>query len=213
MGRIIWIAFVKEKSQKEFETVNIDHKLAEEINSNLKEVSLNMIIPLWILATLSVIGGIINLPFDFILPKHFMGHYLEETYKNIPFEYFKFNIYLAIGSTIMIIAGLGLGYILYIVNSNRKIPSIFELIYRLLERRYYIDDAYELFYRNIINPLSTYASFADNKIIVSSIVSLGIAFQNFSIQTRKILNGLFYNYYSWIVLGIVVGIMSLIWKR
>ncbi|MCS7165042.1 MAG: NADH-quinone oxidoreductase subunit L [Candidatus Calescibacterium sp.] len=213
MGRIIWVAFVKEKSQKELETVEIDYNIAKEINSNLKEVPPNMIVPLWILAILSTIGGVINLPFDFILPKHFMGHYLEEIYNNIPFQYFKFNIYLAIGSTIMIIAGLAIGYILYIINSNRKIPSIFGLVYRLLDRRYYIDDAYELFYKNIVKPLSTYTSLVDNKVIVSFIVYLAIVFQKISIQTRKLLNGLFYHYYSWITLGIIIGIISLMWKK
>ncbi|MCS7243342.1 MAG: NADH-quinone oxidoreductase subunit L [Candidatus Calescibacterium sp.] len=213
MGRIIWVAFIKEKSQEEIKSVGIDPQISNEINLHVKEVPLNMTVPLWILAFLSTIGGIINLPFDFIIPKHYMGHYIEEVYKTIPFVSIKIDPLLASGSTLMLIIGLILGYFIYVINSKRTIPSIVQGIYKLLEKRYYIDNAYELFYIHIMKPFSTFLSFIDNKIIVRLIIGLAILMTYLSLLTRKVFNGLFYNYYSWILIGIIIGIINLTWKK
>lgn len=207
MGRIIWVAFIKEKSQKEIEQTNLNYQTVKEINSNIKEVPLNMLIPLWILALLSLIGGIINLPFNFILPGHFMKHYLEEVFHTIPFETTHFSTNLALFSTLMIIIGLAIGYFIYILNSNRNIPNIIKGIHKLLEKRYYIDDAYELFYLHIIKPFSNILSFIDNRVIVKSIIYISEQINNISNNTRKIINGVFFNYYTWVIIGLLTSIL------
>lgn len=213
MGRIIWVSFIKEKSEKEIKETGIDYETASKINSNLKEVPPNMTIPLWILAFLSLAGGIINLPFDTgIIPKHFMGHYFEELYL-IKFEHGEFNILMASLSTILILIGFALGYIIYIINSNRKIPMFLESIYKILVNRYYIDDIYDSFYRNIMKPVSTFFSFIDNKIIVKMITKLASETSMISLTLRKILNGLFYNYYIWVILGLIIGILGVFFNK
>ncbi|MEN3015174.1 MAG: NADH-quinone oxidoreductase subunit L [bacterium] len=208
MGRIIWVAFYTDKSKQEIEKTNdLDYETVNTINSNLKEVSWNMTLPLWILAILSVVGGLINLPFDLILPKHYMGHYLEEVYTNIPFKYAKFNLFLAIVSTIMIVLGFMLGYFIYVINKNRSIPQLIAGVHKLLYSRYYIDDAYELLYSKIMKPFSTSFSYTDNKIIVQFIILISNLFITISQSARKILNGLFFNYYTWIVIGVILCLL------
>jgi len=212
MGRIIWVAFVKRKQKDEIEATNIDYNLAEKINSSIKEVPINMTLPLWILAFFSTIAGILNLPFDFIVPKHFMGHYLEEIYQ-VPFKIHKFNLLLAFLSTVMILLGLLIGYFIYIINSKRKVPEIFTGVYNLLIKRYYIDEAYELFYQYIMKPISSFFSFIDNRIIVKLIIELSKLIANISNRIRLLYNGLFYQYYIWIVVGLIIGILSIILKE
>ena len=82
-----------------------------------------MTIPLIILAILSAIGGMINLPtWAFLGPlQEILGHWLEHTVENSIIA--SFNLWVAIAGSVAALLGIGLGYILY----GRRYPDFLKL--------------------------------------------------------------------------------------
>ncbi len=216
MSRIWVISFLKKITKNEHEQVNnIDYNELQEIHKNIKETPLNMTIPLIILAIFSIIAGIINLPFDFIINKHIFADSIKEVLKNlIPYEHeLHFNLVLALLSTGLLILGLILAFIIYLPERKRVIPNTLYEIYKILTKRYYFDDFYHIVSRYVIRSFSNLINFVDNLIIDGAVNKVANQFYKGSIISNKVFNGLFYNYYLWIVIGLALSILVILFTK
>lgn len=120
-----------------------------------------MTIPLIILAVLSTIGGIINLPtWSFLGPlQEILGHWLEHTTEHSVVS--TFNLGVALAGSVAALTGIGLGYWLY----GRRYPDYLKLpaakrsedplvafigpAFTALKNKWWVDELYGLV---IVNP-------------------------------------------------------------
>ena len=107
---------------------------------HLAESPAVMVAPLVVLGVASVVAGfLVNPTFDIgIVSKHWIGHFLEGKAAD-------FNFAIAATSTLVAAAGIGLAYLMYWSRrlSARRVGEVLQPAYRLLDRKYYFDEAYE----------------------------------------------------------------------
>jgi NADH-quinone oxidoreductase subunit L len=118
-----------------------------------------MTIPLMVLATLAVIGGGLNLP-----GVHSLGHWLEHTLGRG--EAVEFNLFVAIFSTLLALAAVGIAYALYgrqPVRENDPDPLARGLgpLFVLFNRRWWIDEGYQRVFVQGYRRLSVLVKWAD----------------------------------------------------
>jgi len=216
MSRIWVVAFLKKITKNEHEQVNnIDYQSIQEIHKNIKESPLNMTIPLIILAIFSVIVGIINLPFDFIVNKHLFGDSIKEVFKdfNLAKKELHFNFGLALSSTLLLFMGLVLAYVIYHPQRKRIIPNLFAGIHKILVNRYYFDDFYHLFSGYVIRSFSNLLNYIDNLIVDGVVNKVANYFYKGSVISNSFFNGFFYNYYLWITIGLTLSILVVLFTK
>jgi NADH-quinone oxidoreductase subunit L len=216
MSRIWVVAFLKKITKNEHEQVNtINYESLQEIHKNIKESPLNMTIPLIILSIFSVIAGIINLPFDFIVNKHLFAESIKEVFKdfNLTEKELHFNLGLVVSSTLLLFIGLILAYVIYYPQRKRIIPNLFTGIYRILVNRYYFDDFYHLVSRYVIRSFSNLLNYIDNLIVDGAVNKIANYFYKGSVISNSVFNGLFYNYYLWITIGLSLSILVVLFTK
>jgi NADH-quinone oxidoreductase subunit L len=216
MSRIWVVAFLKRITKNEHEQVNtLNYELVQEIHKNIKESPLNMTIPLIILAVFSVIIVIINLPFDFIVNKHLFADSIKEVFKdfNLMEKELHFNLGLVVSSTLLLFIGLILAYVIYYPQRKRIVPNLFTGIYRILVSKYYFDDFYHLFSRYVIRSFSNLLNYIDNLMVDGAVNKIANYFYKGSVISKSVFNGLFYNYYLWITIGLSLSILVVLFTK
>jgi NADH-quinone oxidoreductase subunit L len=118
-----------------------------------------MTVPLLALAVLAVIGGGLNLP-----GIHSLGHWLEHTLGRG--EAVEFNLFVAIFSTLLALAAVGIAYALYgrqPVRENDPDPLARGLgpLFVLFNRRWWIDEGYQRVFVQGYRRLSVLVKWAD----------------------------------------------------
>ena len=111
----------------------------------------SMVGPMGVLAVLAVVAGVLASPIIGLgpIPKHWLVHNFLHS------EAGDFNILIAVGSTVLALAGIMLAYLMYLGRqiSAERVGSAFRPLYVLFSRKYYFDELYEgvitvrLFYR------------------------------------------------------------------
>jgi NADH-quinone oxidoreductase subunit L len=118
-----------------------------------------MTVPLIILAVLSTVGGVMNLP-KFIPGGEALGQWLEHTVEAHPLD---FNFVVAGISTIVALAGIGLAYLVYgqkpMMTMTDPLQSTGGL-FRFLNGKWFIDELYEHFITGPIEALSSFCAYA-----------------------------------------------------
>jgi NADH-quinone oxidoreductase subunit L len=116
-----------------------------------------MLVPLIVLAALSVIGGAMNLPVPGL---HFLTEWLERT---IEIHAGEFNLLVAGISTAVALAGIGLSYLVYgqkpMMTKTDPLQSTGGL-FRFLNGKWFIDELYERFITGPIEALSSFSAYA-----------------------------------------------------
>ena len=125
----------------------------------------SMVGPMGVLAVLAVVAGVLVSPIIGLgpIPKHWLVHDFLHS------EAGDFNIAIAAGSTVLVLAGVLLAYLMYLGRqiSAEKVGSVFRPLYVLFSRKYYFDELYEgvitvrLFYRGAAQALD----WADRSIV------------------------------------------------
>jgi NADH-quinone oxidoreductase subunit L len=142
MGRQIWMVFFG--------------KARHEAAAHAEESPLVMTVPLMILAALSVLGGVLNIPAKGF---HQFGHWLEHTLGVLEFP--PFSLAVAGVSTLLALTAIGLSWFLY----QRKplqtgdpdpLAKPLGLAFVGMENKWFIDEAYQFL---IINPYKRLAEF------------------------------------------------------
>lgn len=111
--------------------------------ANAHESPLVMTVPLIVLAGLSVLGGALNLP-----GQHMLGNWLEHTHHF--FHGIDFNRIVAVSSTVLALAAIGLGCLVYckrpLTSAAAPDPmqSALGVMFSVLHEKWYVDELYDL---------------------------------------------------------------------
>ena len=228
MGRQIWMVFFGEAR----------HEAAEHAEESPKVIT----IPLMILAGLSVLGGLLNLPFEGF---HNLGHWLEHTIGEV--EALGLNLQVAGISTVLALLAILISWFIYgrkpmAKNQNDPLESL-GFLFKGMNGKWYIDELYQLlviqpyiktshflaevidwrfwhdwFHEKVLMATYNWVSeiglnlYADQKGIDAFANGLGTWSQNLSATLRKVQNGFVRSYALSILLGVVLMLGYLILK-
>ena len=170
---------------------------------HLGESPVAMLIPLLILAIGAIfVGFLVNSPIDLgIVSGHWFTEFLGGHSE-------KFNFVLAVVSTIVAILGVGTAYLMYMSQrlGNSELPKPIEFIVGILERKYYIDEAYEnqLVRRGLYSGLAQGLDWIDRTIIDGFVDANGWIGRNAGGLLRQVQTGQLQAYGVVTSLGILV---------
>lgn len=174
-----------------------------------------MTVPLIILASLSLIGGIINIPF--IVGEHStIEKFLEPVFKNSESEILhnhSIKIILEIIFGIIAISGIIVAYFKF-VKSKKKEKEPKNIFYKIIKNKYYFDEIYSFF---IIEPIYKLTVFAEKWFDLGTIDGIvnGVAklTENTSLVLRKFQTGIVRNYILMIISGISLIIIYILFFK
>lgn len=183
---------------------------SEEVKHHLHESPKNMTIPLMVLAVLSVIGGFLATPFNFILPKHWFGHFLEHNVSGLS-NVDPLHISAGQITTLMTVASiltlLALGITYNIYTKKGSVPVADDQLKgwaKLSANKLYFDEIYNALFVKPIEALSKFCySIVEvlflNNVVVGAARSIGMVGD----LVRKVQTGRTEWYLLWMVAGII----------
>ena len=186
----------------------------EEVSHHLHESPPSMTGPLVVLGILSFIGGFIGLPawigsnkfFTFLEPSLELAHHSEHPHFSHSME-----MGFAALSIAVAVIGIYLAYRLYVLRpgSAAALAERWKLLYRLLFRKYYVDEIYDA---TIVHPALNASTNllwkrADVNLIDGIVNGTGKAIQGMAWILKGIQNGLIRSYAAWILLGTVAVLL------
>ncbi|MDP3025456.1 MAG: NADH-quinone oxidoreductase subunit L [candidate division Zixibacteria bacterium] len=186
-------------------------RVDESIKSHIHESPKIMIVPLMVLAVLSVIGGYIGVPkslgggnnFESFLSPVF-GEKGEIALHPASTEYLLMAL-----SVVVALLGIFFAYRFYIKSPDlpKSLAQRFSFPYKLLLNKYYVD---ELYFKIVVNPLLKFATFLwqffDVKVIDGIANGLANTVNWFAGIGRKVQTGYVRNY----ALGMVFGVLLIL---
>lgn len=176
---------------------------------HLHESPLNMTLPLMILAVLSVVGGILNLPALFG-GNHWMGHFLKHTtpgldkVKDVHLPNNQTIILMAVASVLAIVA-LIVSYVVYVKQKSTAVSDENQKGWvKLSANKLYFDEIYDFLF---VKPTELLSKFG-HSLIEITILNKGIyGFANLVGKSgelvRKWQSGIVSSYILWMVCGII----------
>jgi NADH-quinone oxidoreductase subunit L len=202
MFRLVFLAF------------NGNPRFSEEVRHHLHESPSSMTLPLIALGILSVIGGFIGLPAWLGSNRffHFLEPSLALAFRPEPHE-FAHSVELGFAAMSIAVAAIGIyvAYRLYISRPEAAsaLAERWKGIYRLLFRKYYVDELYDA---TIVHPTlnaSTYLLWkrTDVGLIDRAVNGAGETVQSLASILKGVQNGLIRNYATWILLGTVAFLL------
>jgi NADH-quinone oxidoreductase subunit L len=173
--------------------------------AHVHESPITMTLPLIVLAVLAVVAGFVFTPFSPWLGTWLTGHTAEEHANGV----------VMILSTLAGVLGIGLGYLVYVKRSvpSDAVSARAPWLYRLLNRKYYIDEIYEAVIVRPLRGLGSVLHLFDTYVVdgivrlasysVVGIGRLGSRLQNGQVQTYGLAT----------LLGLLVLILALAGRR
>lgn len=163
-----------------------------------------MTIPLWILAALSIVGGLLNLPFILTMERWLepaLGHHVEPS---LTLEL------LAITLSVIIAAfGLIIAIALYMRGEGwpRRLRDSFKGLMPVIERKWYVDEFYNAIIVNPIRDSSEWLSQSFDRNIIDGVVNgAGNISANLGERVRHLQTGSIPTY----ALSILIGVVALV---
>lgn len=160
--------------------------------------------PLWILAGLALVGGVINLPFILTLE-----HWLEPSMSVPKHPDAALEIALIGVSAVIALLGIALAYGRYVTNASwaTGITGIFKGLEGAAAKKWYVDEIYRFL---VVNPLVwmavRFAVIVDRKTIDRAVDQFGIAHFVAGNALRRVHNGLVPTY----ALSLFVGVVAVV---
>ncbi len=165
--------------------------------------------PLWVLAILAIVGGVLNLPFVLTLER-----WLEPAVGEPSFHpSLALEVSLLLVSAVVALAGIYLAYARYVkeIGWARRLQNALGPLQPLVEHKYYVDEFYDA---AIVQPLKAlarwFAEVFDPGIIDGSVHLIGRANLAAGERLRRLHNGLVPTYALSIFVGVVVLVMYLV---
>ena len=168
-----------------------------------------MVWPLAILAIPAIAAGfLVNPVIDLgIIPSHWLAHFLDYN-PAVHVEAEKFNITIALVSSVVAIAGIALAYLMYArrVVSAEGMGRALGPVYTLLHRKYFMDELYEdIIVRRVFYGWIAYALDWVDKSVVDKVVNFcGWLGANTGTALRQIQTGQLQAYGMGISVGILI---------
>ncbi len=161
-----------------------------------------MTMPLWILAALALIGGVLNLPFVASLE-----HWLEPALGHHEEPFLTYELLALTLSAIIAVVGYLLAYERYLKNSPRvrQLTEPFKAFQSLAEHKWYVDEFYN---KVIVNPIrrssEVLSTVVDRKGIDAVVNWVGQISQQLGSSVRLLQNGAVPTYALSILVGVTV---------
>ena len=177
----------------------------EHIYEHAHENKLVMTAPLWILAVLAVVGGILNLPEALTLERYLepsLGHHEEIS---LTVELFVMAL-----STVLSLFGLVYAWARYVRGEQwpLTLANLFGWMKPALDNLWYLDRVYDFL---IVRPLKAvgewFARFFDPKVVDGAVNGVGALTLDLGEYVRRIQNGAIPTYAVSILLGAVVVLL------
>lgn len=187
-------------------------RMDEETKHHIHESPKSMLIPLFVLALLSVVGGYINIP-EALGGKSHLHHFLEPiteyAYKIEGHHYPHVLEYvLMILSTSMALIGFLAAYWCYIRDPSliQRFTDKYRRLYTVVYNKYFVDEIYNsTFVRGVLGTSFSSKKF-DEAIIDGAVNGTGKSIYLFGFLLSKLQTGYIYHY----IWGIVVGLLILL---
>lgn len=166
-------------------------------------------VPLLILAGLSVLGGLLNLPGVSTLE-----HWLSQTLGEVNSAGFMWSV--AGGSFLIALLGLGLAWWIYGRKPLQKeqvdpLQANLGPLYTGMQNKWWVDEAYAFLF---LNPFKAHAEFTAQKVDQSVINAagdgLGIGASAFGTWLRRLQNGFVRSYALWMLIGLAAILTFLV---
>lgn len=177
----------------------------QHIHEHAHESPAVMTRPLWILAVLALVGGVLNLPFVLTLE-----NYLEEAVGKAPFHPSAgLELALLLVSAVVAIAGIGLAYGRYVQGAGwaTSATNLLKPLEPAAKNRWYVDEIYSgLIVRPLLALSDWFARVVDQGIIDGTVNLVGHAHLVLGNELRKVHNGLVPTY----ALSLFVGVVAMV---
>ncbi len=167
MFRLIYMTFWGES--------RADH----EVEHHIHESPAPMLIPLQVLAVLSIIGGFIGWPKS-LFGGEWFGRFLEPVFEGNPqaalHDYGKSMEFFLMGlSVVTAIAGIGLAYRMYVQEPalSDRVAAMFGGIQRVLLHKYYVDEIYDVLFVNRVKDLGSALAAVDLGVVDGGVNGVG----------------------------------------
>ncbi len=189
-----------------------EERMDEETKHHIHESPYTMLIPLFVLAALSVVGGFIGIP-EALGGKNYLHHFLEPiteyAYKVEGHHYPHFLEYaLMLISTGMAFAGFLAAYWCYIKDPSLPVRFVekYRQIYTLVYNKYFVDEIYNLsFVKGVLGTAFSSKKF-DEVVVDGAVNGTGKSIYLFGSLLSRIQTG--YIYHN--IWGIVIGLLILL---
>lgn len=174
----------------------------KQLYNHAHESPVTMTAPLWILAALAVLGGLLNLPFIGSLE-----HWLEPALGVFVEPFLPYELLALVLSSIIAIFGFLMAYDYYLRNASwmRSLIQPFKVFQAGAEHKWYVD---EFYMKTIVNPLRALAevlsSYVDKKGIDGLVNWVGSVSMEIGGSLRRLQNGAVPTYALSILLGVTV---------
>lgn len=180
----------------------------KEQANHLHESPLLMSVPLMILAILSMVGGLINMP-HFFGGNEFLANWLEPIIPS-PEGSLEFHL-ISLEALAPILAGILPAILaIYLFGIKKQVPVEDKEIHsltRIIYDKFYIDEVYEILFQKPIIFLSKFFSQVIDFLVIDLIVEgTGRLSEKISIEFKKIQNGSvgYYIFYMTISIGLII---------
>jgi NADH-quinone oxidoreductase subunit L len=183
----------------------------EEVRSHIHEGPLNMKLPLLVLAVLSVVGGLLNLPGIFLKSgTHWLSHFLAHNTQGL--EKIK-SEHLSSGSAMLLMGGavmltlsiLIISFVIYVKKSSiAREDDQLSGWEKLSMKKLYFDEIYDrLFVRPIAWLSDVLLPFIDQVILGKSVTGFAQLIGKSGDLVRKWQTGFVASYLMWMIVGII----------
>jgi NADH-quinone oxidoreductase subunit L len=173
-------------------------KPRHEAADNAKESPPTMTYPLMVLAVFTVVLGIMNLPANLIPGGDFLHHLIGNVFQATEikgvaeFEATPFTLPVALISTVLALAGLGLGWTMYNGLPAGAPDPLAEMPgYHLLMNKWYVDEFYKRTAVAATYAAATLSARFDRVVIDGAINTIGESSRQLAIDLRDVIDTLF----------------------
>ena len=197
-------------------------RFAGEARHHLHESPASMTVPLVALAILSIVGGFVGLPAWMGAGANRFQHFLEPSLElaYAP-ERAELSHSLELGfagiSVLVALIGIFFAYRIYLARpgSADELARRMSGVYRLLTRKYYVDEVYDAL---IVDPMVTGSREVlwkriDAGVVDGAVNGVGRSVQAGAALLKNIQNGLVRSYATWILLGTVAILFFILMHR
>ena len=141
-------------------TVSVAFLGSSKIRKKLHEPSQRMLLPLVLLSFFSLAGGFLG--FEKLMRTENLGHQLGET-----------NNFVILLSSSLALSGILIAFGFYRLREKKRqqFQNLFAWIGMILERKYYMDDLYDLILRYVQQPWAQFLSWFEKRIVVEGAVN------------------------------------------
>ncbi len=204
MFRLIFLTFYGEE------------RFSEEARHHLHESPPSMILPLVVLAALSLVGGFVGLPAWMHLGPNVFEHYLEpslaQAYRpELGAHSHALEAGLAAVSVLVALLGIFLAYRMYLARPGTadRLAARWGRIYRILYNKYYVDEAYDAVFVDptVRGSQKVLWQGFDVGIVDGAVNGAGSTIRMWAGILKNVQNGLIRSYAAWILLGAVAVLL------